>query len=183
MSIIPGIPLVCIDPSASQSQSSLSSTSSSSASVPPVLDFTNDVRLKVREADVHAPSIDLEDFFSTHPSPPIVPSLCPYRVNLTPGKNYLYCTCGRSEDQPFCDDSHHDDDPQPIKFSVNNSQSFWSLCGCKYSNSMPWCDGSHVHVRKGTEEYSDDDDEKVIQCNEPSNQLESGVVIHRVSKE
>lgn len=27
----------------------------------------------------------------------------PYAVELEPGKEYWYCTCGKSKNQPFCD--------------------------------------------------------------------------------
>jgi len=102
--------------------------------------------------------VDIEDlkFVSIcgirRPRPPIVPYLCSFRVQLEVGKTYRFCTCGRSTEQPFCDDTHTDDDPQPIPFQVRNKQSFWSLCGCKYSLQMPFCDGSHIHAVDGYEE-------------------------------
>ena len=92
--------------------------------------------------------IDIEDLRHVticgvrRPRPPIVPYLCPFRVHLEVGKTYRFCTCGRSKSQPFCDDEHTDDDPQPLSFSIDHPQSFHSLCACKYSLSMPFCDGS-----------------------------------------
>jgi len=90
--------------------------------------------------------LDIEDMRTVwicgvpRPRPPIVPFLCPFRVHLEPGKVYRYCTCGRSESQPWCDDEHGDTDPQPIEFSVDVNQSWHLICGCKYSTS-PFCDG------------------------------------------
>ena len=51
-----------------------------------------------------------------------------------------------------CDDSHRDDDPQPLSFSVSAQQSLHYLCQCKYTTSPPFCDGSHNHVVRGYEE-------------------------------
>jgi len=84
--------------------------------------------------------------------PPIVPSLCPYRVHLRVGRSYKYCSCGRSKKQPWCDESHLTTDPQPIEFTISTAQTYHWLCGCKYSSNQPWCDGSHIHVQYGTEE-------------------------------
>jgi CDGSH-type Zn-finger protein len=74
--------------------------------------------------------------------PAIVPYLCPFRVHLEVGKLYRYCTCGRSKDQPWCDDSHTYTDPEPIEFSIDVQQTWHILCGCKYTLKPPFCDGS-----------------------------------------
>ena len=73
---------------------------------------------------------------------------CPYRVSLEPGKTYLYCTCGLSKTQPFCDNSHVGTTFKPLKFSVNVMQTYWDLCGCKHNKPRagPFCDGSHVNA-------------------------------------
>ena len=36
----------------------------------------------------------------------IVAQAGPYQVELTEGKPYFYCRCGRSQKQPFCDGTH-----------------------------------------------------------------------------
>lgn len=87
--------------------------------------------------------------------PPIVPYLCPFREHLEVGKTYRYCTCGRSDKQPWCDDSHKKTDPQPIEFTVTKEQTWHWLCGCKYSLQQPWCDGSHIHAVDGYEENTE----------------------------
>lgn len=104
--------------------------------------------------------LDIEDLHSVticghrRARPPIVPFLCPFRLHLEVGKTYRYCTCGRSEEQPWCDDSHLERDPQPIEFTVSQEQTWHLLCGCKYSLKQPFCDGSHIHAVDGYEEVS-----------------------------
>lgn len=61
---------------------------------------------------------------------------------LAPG-DYLWCACGRSLKQPFCDGSHRGTDFQPIRFSVSKRSGTLWLCGCKHSASPPFCDGRH----------------------------------------
>lgn len=79
---------------------------------------------------------------------PKVAMACPYRVSLEPGKTYRYCTCGLSNTQPFCDDSHIGTDFQPIEFKVDINQANWLLCGCKHNKpkSGPFCDASHIYA-------------------------------------
>jgi hypothetical protein len=49
--------------------------------------------------------------------------------------------------QPWCDDTCHTDKNikgwEPLKFSVENEQTWHSLCGCKRTSNPPWCDGTH----------------------------------------
>jgi len=37
---------------------------------------------------------------------PKIARACPVRVTLEKDKDYLYCTCGLSKYQPFCDGTH-----------------------------------------------------------------------------
>lgn len=79
---------------------------------------------------------------------PRIAAACPYRVALEQGKEYIYCTCGLSKAQPFCDDSHIGTQFTPIVFKVEETQSVWYLCGCKHNRAEagPFCDGSHIHL-------------------------------------
>lgn len=63
--------------------------------------------------------------------------------------DYLYCTCGYSKNQPFCDGSHHGTKFQPIKFSIGKERNY-KLCQCKLCEKAPFCDDSHLKM-KGTE--------------------------------
>ena len=73
---------------------------------------------------------------------PVVAQTGPYQVELEEGKPYLFCRCGRSQNQPFCDGSHEGTGIEPLKFTVEQSGTF-NLCGCKNSDDEPFCDGSH----------------------------------------
>ena len=39
-------------------------------------------------------------------TPPVRASDTPFAVNVEKGKDYWWCSCGRSKAQPFCDGTH-----------------------------------------------------------------------------
>ncbi|MCT0219586.1 CDGSH iron-sulfur domain-containing protein [Synechococcus sp. CS-1329] len=76
---------------------------------------------------------------------PIVAANEPIAVELKQGKAYLYCSCGRSKDQPFCDGSHRGSGFTPQTFTADSDGEAW-LCRCKQTGTPPYCDGSHAQV-------------------------------------
>ena len=70
------------------------------------------------------------------------PQLSPYATEVTAGKTYLWCACGRSRRQPFCDGSHKETEFTPVRYIAENDGQVY-FCGCKNSASKPLCDGSH----------------------------------------
>jgi len=74
---------------------------------------------------------------------PVVAQTGPYQVELTEGKAYFYCRCGRSQKQPFCDGSHTGTGIEPMRFVVDHTGTF-NICGCKQTDDEPFCDGSHL---------------------------------------
>ena len=74
---------------------------------------------------------------------PIIADKKPIKVELESGKNYFWCSCGKSQKQPFCDGSHIGTDISPMKFSVEEAGSK-ALCQCKASANAPFCDGAHA---------------------------------------
>ena len=74
-------------------------------------------------------------------SDPVVAKKGPYIVELDVG-TYYWCSCGKSQKQPFCDGSHKGSEFSPLKFDVTKKQSY-AVCGCKHSGSKPFCDGGH----------------------------------------
>ena len=79
-------------------------------------------------------------------SKPEIAALAPARVALENGKRYFYCTCGKSDGQPFCDGSHKGSEFSPSPFVAEASEQF-SLCQCKQTRNPPYCDGSHMALR------------------------------------
>lgn len=75
-------------------------------------------------------------------SDPVVPQKTPYAVEVEAGKDYFWCSCGKSASQPFCDGSHKGTGFVPLKFTPQTSGTV-HLCGCKHSNRPPYCDGTH----------------------------------------
>jgi len=66
----------------------------------------------------------------------------PMPVEVEEGKNYLWCACGKSAKQPFCDGSHKDTGISPVKYTAEASKKVF-FCGCKQSAKAPLCDGTH----------------------------------------
>jgi len=69
----------------------------------------------------------------------------PIAVNLEKGKEYYFCTCGLSANQPFCDGSHQGSSFEPKAFTAENDGEAY-LCACKHSGNAPFCDGSHTKL-------------------------------------
>jgi len=66
----------------------------------------------------------------------------PFEVEVEAGKSYLWCACGRSKTQPFCDQSHRGTEFHPVRFVAEKSETVW-CCGCKRTGTQPFCDGTH----------------------------------------
>ena|SRR3989338_4959899 len=75
---------------------------------------------------------------------PSVAREIPFRSSLTPGKQYSWCSCGRSKTQPFCDGAHKGTRFRPVRFTASASSAL--LCACKNTSNPPYCDLSHVNV-------------------------------------
>lgn len=75
-------------------------------------------------------------------SEPTIAQKAPYAVEVTEGKTYFWCACGRSAKQPFCDGSHSGTDVTPMAWKAPESKRVF-FCGCKHSKKPPLCDGTH----------------------------------------
>lgn len=66
----------------------------------------------------------------------------PFAVEVEQDKDYWWCACGLSANQPFCDGSHKTTDLTPVKYTAIASRTVF-FCGCKATGKQPMCDGSH----------------------------------------
>jgi CDGSH-type Zn-finger protein len=73
---------------------------------------------------------------------PIPAQKAPYGVDVQAGRAYLWCACGRSKKQPFCDASHAGSGIQPVAYKATHDKKLW-FCGCKATSTKPFCDGTH----------------------------------------
>ena len=76
---------------------------------------------------------------------PIIAQKAPFPVDVTEGKSYFWCACGKSANQPFCDGSHKDTGITPVKYQAEADKKVF-FCGCKASDKAPMCDGSHSRL-------------------------------------
>ena len=65
----------------------------------------------------------------------------PATLVLEPG-TYLWCACGKSKNQPFCDSSHMGSGIFPTVFKIDVKKEVY-LCQCKQTKNKPYCDGTH----------------------------------------
>ncbi|ELU13000.1 hypothetical protein CAPTEDRAFT_174450 [Capitella teleta] len=63
---------------------------------------------------------------------------------LDEGQIKMWCSCGLSKNQPWCDGSHVDTGIKPVMWKVPKQQSLHQICACKYTKTPPYCDGTHT---------------------------------------
>jgi CDGSH-type Zn-finger protein/mannose-6-phosphate isomerase-like protein (cupin superfamily) len=80
-----------------------------------------------------------------------------FYFELKAGERYLWCSCGRSKQQPFCDGSHAGTGFAPVAYKAVRDEEV-IFCGCKHTASPPFCDGSHSNLSGG---YAADDPESL----------------------
>jgi methylamine---glutamate N-methyltransferase subunit C len=76
---------------------------------------------------------------------PKIAARTPIAVELRAGKEYFWCSCGRSRNQPFCDGSHEGTEFTPLAFTPDEDGEAY-LCRCKHTGAPPYCDGSHSRL-------------------------------------
>ena len=72
---------------------------------------------------------------------PVSPQVGPYVVQVEEGRRYVWCACGLSRSQPWCDGSHAGTGLEPMEFEAPLSAEF-HMCGCKRSDNRPFCFGN-----------------------------------------
>ena len=69
----------------------------------------------------------------------------PFATAVEAGKDYWWCACGLSRNQPFCDGSHKGTTFVPVEFVMIEKKKV-SLCTCRRTKKTPYCDGTHAKV-------------------------------------
>ncbi len=67
----------------------------------------------------------------------------PAIINVEEGKTYAWCSCGLSENQPFCDGKHGGTEFRPVVHKAEKAETKY-YCTCKQTSNGPFCDGSHI---------------------------------------
>lgn len=86
---------------------------------------------------------------------PVIARYKPYYYEIRKGRTYLWCACGRSQHQPFCDQSHVGTEFSPVRYVATTDEDVL-FCGCKHTADRPFCDGTHNNL-KTTYEMDDPD--------------------------
>ena len=84
---------------------------------------------------------------------PVIANRKGFYYEVKAGKRYLWCACGRSKTQPFCDGSHVGTGYLPVAFKAERDEDV-IFCGCKHTGTGPFCDGTHSNLPGG---YRNDD--------------------------
>ncbi|MEZ5497933.1 MAG: CDGSH iron-sulfur domain-containing protein [Steroidobacteraceae bacterium] len=77
---------------------------------------------------------------------PRVAGTKPFYVEAQRGDKYFWCSCGRSQRQPFCDGSHQGSGLRPVPYLSAADGEELLFCGCKQTRTPPFCDGSHNNL-------------------------------------
>ena len=77
-----------------------------------------------------------------------------YYTELEEGRTYVWCRCGRSRSQPFCDGRHQGTGLKPVRYRPAAKGEEVLFCGCKHTKTPPFCDGSHNNLLP---DYPEDD--------------------------
>lgn len=64
----------------------------------------------------------------------------PIRITLEPG-TYYRCTCGKSQNLPFCDGTHSGGKGIPVRFEIEEKKQVF-ICTCGQTTTQPFCDRS-----------------------------------------
>lgn len=68
----------------------------------------------------------------------------PRYVDETPGTK-CYCSCGESQNKPYCDGSHDrlKTGKSPTQCVIEMAKRY-GICDCGTTKNPPFCDGSHT---------------------------------------
>jgi mannose-6-phosphate isomerase-like protein (cupin superfamily)/CDGSH-type Zn-finger protein len=80
---------------------------------------------------------------------PAIATMKPFYREMKAGQRALWCACGLSKRQPFCDGrSHVGTGIEPVQYRAERDEEVL-LCGCKQTGTPPFCDGTHSNLPGG----------------------------------
>ena len=69
----------------------------------------------------------------------------PVMADAIADKAYAWCTCGLSDNQPYCNGAHKGTGFVP-KIVTESENKKVALCTCKQTSNPPYCDGAHAKL-------------------------------------
>ena len=73
----------------------------------------------------------------------------PIRIKCKEGRMYMWCSCGNSRSQPFCDGTHRHvqfgTTLKPVPWACKKTGYYW-FCNCKKTGKKVFCDGTHLQL-------------------------------------
>lgn len=105
---------------------------------------------------------------------PVIAHRKGFYYEVKAGKRYLWCSCGRSQTQPFCDGSHAGSGFLPIAFKAERDEDV-IFCGCKHTGTGPFCDGTHSNLPGG---YRTDDQDSAENLKVRPVTANAGPIVH-----
>ena len=76
---------------------------------------------------------------------PVISKKEPITVDVKAGETYHWCSCGKSDNQPFCNGAHKGTSFVPLEFKTEKDETAY-LCACKHTKKPPYCDGTHKEL-------------------------------------
>ena len=104
---------------------------------------------------------------------PVIAHRKGFYYEVKAGKRYLWCACGRSKTQLFCDGSHVGTGFLPVAFKAERDEDV-IFCGCKHTGTGPFCDGTHSNLPGG---YRNDDPDSLENRTVPLVAAEAGPIV------
>ncbi len=113
---------------------------------------------------------------------PVIVERKPMATELGAGKDYYWCACGLSSNQPFCDGSHASTDIKPVKFNSGDGGKSY-LCMCKHTSNPPFCDGTHAKLPAAVTQSTDKPAHKQALGVQPTPEEPSVKFIHDLARD
>ena len=76
---------------------------------------------------------------------PKIVSKSPVKINVKKDTRYVWCSCGLSAKDPYCDGSHKGTGFKPVIVKETVDRMIF-LCSCKNTSNSPYCDGTHNNL-------------------------------------